>query len=111
MGIVVVTEHENGGIGEGVTAIVWAMVLLLVTTGLMVGLWRWREVEVGGERNMVVPPPVAGNGNVGSIPVVRVRMVRTISLLQDGRWTRWTESGRREFLGGGRRASQVRVVV
>ena len=111
MGLAVVTENENRGVGEGVTATVWVVVLLFVTAGLVVGLWRWREVEVRGGESMAVPPPVTRNRDVESIPVVRMGIVRTVCLLQDGRWTRWTESGRREFWGGGRRASQVRAVV
>ena len=105
-------ETGNGGVGEGTAAVIWAVILVVATAGLVLGLWRWREVEVGGQRNMVVPTATSGvKDQGGALPVVRVRMVRSVSIIQTGKWTRWTESGRREFWGGGERGSRVRVIV
>ena len=108
IGCVLIIEDETGGIGEGLGAIIWAVILIISTTAFIGVVWRWKEVAVGGERNMVVPNTSGVNG-VRSI--VQVRMVRNVCLLQVGRWTRWTESGRREFWGGGSRSSVIRNVV
>lgn len=108
IGSAMATENDNIGIREGLMAIIWAVVLVAVTIGLIGGLWRWKEVEVGGETRMVIP--ATGRADGAQVPVVRVRMVRNVCMLQGGRWTRWTESGRREFWSGGR-VGRARVAV